>query len=604
MSVELPYISIVVPCFNAQRYIAQTLKSIVSQNYPRLELIVMDGGSTDGTVDIIKSFSSHIAYFYTGPDKGQADAILRGFEKANGEYVGWCNADDTYYPGSLLAAGKACASGADVLFGDKDYTDADGNFLFRAQAHAPTIKNLFPFPHIYSEAFLVRRSIIQEEKLTLNPDRHHLMDLDWFVRLFLEGKRFAKVEEFRATFRQHPDAKSSKQADVCHRESFEIALQTYPHHSLSPSDKAHLIHSMRLMAFNFWGAGEFGHLRETLCRASKIVGKQIFTPKLRLVWLLSRLGRRFIFGVKNIFGKLMRWATWRWQRSIAPLRYRNPLDRLGALPATVDQPLRLVILTRYPQTFDNAVWSAYSLLKHLDKRFHLTLVFNSPLPPADVQVALRSLFPQLTLMREVDCLNALGGRSKALETLAHQHAMGYKLATIFYFNAAFGERAGEKILFSDDDILAFNRLDEIIKWADDSSSATPLFLQESSTTTRHEPTFEAVAKRMGLKAHPLINVGLMALPAGYLSLEKLDELLSAVAKEQTGSLTWFPDTSALAFQLALGKGLPVDDYVCSVAGQFWGMRDVDYTSIKLRHFVGPIRHLMRLRGVPQFLKAQ
>ena len=328
----LPKLSIIVPCYNSAKYIEETLSSIAAQNYPNLELIIMDGGSKDETPAIVEKFRPLVSTFISEKDKGQADAILKGFARATGDYVGWCNADDTYLPGALLAAGQALAENpaCDIVFGDKDYTDADNQFLFRAQAFTPSIPKLFPFPQIYSEAFLVRREILSE--INLNPERHHLMDLDWFVRLFLAGKNFLKAENFRATFRQHADAKSSKQAAVCHRESFDIALSTYSHPRLSPADKSHLIHSMRLMLHNFWGEENYPALREGLARAEKQVGKSIYTPKLTLQLCLSYLGAPAIAAVKKFLRKAITFITYRRERYLMTRLYSNPFEKLPILP--------------------------------------------------------------------------------------------------------------------------------------------------------------------------------------------------------------------------------------------------------------------------------
>lgn len=102
-----PKISIVTPSFNQGLFIEQTIKSVINQRYPNLEYIIMDGGSTDGTMEIIKKYESHIAHWESAPDKGQSDAIGKGFAHATGDIIAWINSDDVYFPSALEKVAKA-----------------------------------------------------------------------------------------------------------------------------------------------------------------------------------------------------------------------------------------------------------------------------------------------------------------------------------------------------------------------------------------------------------------------------------------------------------------------------------------------------------------
>src|SRR5689334_11863135 len=107
---KLPLISVVVPSFNQGRYLRETLESIFRQQYPRLEVVVMDGGSTDESVDIIRSHDGQIAYWQSQPDGGQSAAINDGVRRCTGDLVAWLNSDDFYYGDSLWQVGRAYAA--------------------------------------------------------------------------------------------------------------------------------------------------------------------------------------------------------------------------------------------------------------------------------------------------------------------------------------------------------------------------------------------------------------------------------------------------------------------------------------------------------------
>src|SRR4051812_48252088 len=96
---NLPKISIVTPTLNQGNFIEETILSVIGQNYPNLEYIILDGGSTDNTIEIIKKYEKHLAYWSSEPDKGQSDAINKGFKIATGDILGWINSDDYYMPG-------------------------------------------------------------------------------------------------------------------------------------------------------------------------------------------------------------------------------------------------------------------------------------------------------------------------------------------------------------------------------------------------------------------------------------------------------------------------------------------------------------------------
>ncbi len=192
----LPALSIIVPSFNQAGFIEETLLSIISQQYPGLELIVIDGGSTDGSVDIIRKYESHIAYWVSEPDRGQSHAINKGLARATGEWVAWMNSDDCYLPGALhfifstLPHTKAdflygcCTSGPDMEHRiPKVYKRDHKRDLFRLLMFFHSTEHIIP-----SQSVFLRKALVNQIG-NLNEAYHYAMDLDWYARVFLATKK-------------------------------------------------------------------------------------------------------------------------------------------------------------------------------------------------------------------------------------------------------------------------------------------------------------------------------------------------------------------------------------------------------------------------------
>jgi glycosyltransferase involved in cell wall biosynthesis len=210
-------ISLVTPCFQAARFIRETIDSVLAQDGVDLEYGIMDGASRDGTVDIIRSFESRLAWWVSERDAGQTDALNKGLARTTGEILGFLNADDVLMPGALPTVAKAFAENPeiDIVYGGVEWIDADG----RAQGlHAGDISSLgevLDIQHVWwahrqwvqPEVFFRRRLW---ERVGAFDTRYHLaFDYDYWVRCFLAGARVKRLPETLVRFRLHAEQKST-----------------------------------------------------------------------------------------------------------------------------------------------------------------------------------------------------------------------------------------------------------------------------------------------------------------------------------------------------------------------------------------------------------
>lgn len=216
MNTALPRITIVTPSFNQGRFIEQTIASVIAQKYPNLEYIVMDGGSTDGTVDVLRKYQRHIDYWTSAPDGGQAAAINKGFARASGEILAWLNSDDFYEPGILAQVAERFAQrpDADVISGRCRLWY--GDHLDRMMEPSP-LRRFEDFLKINANA-LSGRLIIQPEAFFrrrafdkaggLHDELHYCFDQRLWMDMAKSGCTFESVDRHWANLRMHEGQKT------------------------------------------------------------------------------------------------------------------------------------------------------------------------------------------------------------------------------------------------------------------------------------------------------------------------------------------------------------------------------------------------------------
>ena len=211
---ELPLVSIVTPSLNSEAFIEETIRSVAGQTYPNVEYIVVDGGSTDKTVEIIERHESSISHWLSEADEGQGDALRKGFALATGDILAWVNADDVYRPDAIQRAVDAFQrTSADVVYGNLPLIDVEGHIIgeWRRWPLLPYFSRrgmLYGGFQVLQPASFWTRDVY-ERVGGIDPSYLHCMDAELMTRFAMHGARFRFVREDFAAFRLHPASKTS-----------------------------------------------------------------------------------------------------------------------------------------------------------------------------------------------------------------------------------------------------------------------------------------------------------------------------------------------------------------------------------------------------------
>jgi glycosyltransferase involved in cell wall biosynthesis len=222
-SSNLPLVSIVTPSFNQVRFLESTIRSVLEQDYPNIEYILVDGGSNDGSLEVIRRYAEKISWWVSEKDRGQTDAINKGFEHAHGDILAWLNSDDTYEPHALVEAVELLVNFPQIglVYGDANFIDENGCRIGHFPAAQTDYQRLRRgYVHIPQQASFWRANLWRKVG-PLDPSFYFAMDYDLWVRIAkLAALKY--IPRVWANFRLHTQGKTIVSDDRCWPEMLKV----------------------------------------------------------------------------------------------------------------------------------------------------------------------------------------------------------------------------------------------------------------------------------------------------------------------------------------------------------------------------------------------
>lgn len=307
-----PKVSIVTPSYNQGRFIEETIRSVLLQGYPDLEYIIIDGGSTDNSVEIIKKYEKWLTYWVSEPDRGQSHAINKGFEKATGEIYAWLNSDDTYMPRAIETAVKYLVENPNVgmVYGDCDIIDEQGEFVAEVKTKEFNLGQMMCGPNMVPQPSVFIRRAGLDTVGYVDTSLQMAMDFDLWIRIALKYK-VRYIPKRLASYRQHLSTKTLSQTSGFWPEYFAIFERIFRKHDLpreikSLERKAYsYVHMMLFLHYRTSHelSRAFNHLVTTLTLYPPRF-KEVLAPAFLPAFLIECLfGKKTLAAASNLFSR-------------------------------------------------------------------------------------------------------------------------------------------------------------------------------------------------------------------------------------------------------------------------------------------------------------
>ena len=308
----LPLVSIVTPSFNQAIFLEDTLRSVLNQDYPNIEYVVIDGGSTDGSQEIIKRYADRLAFWTSEPDRGQADAINKGLRKATGEIVAWLNSDDMYMGSAIREAVQAlnATPAAGMVYGDGLMVDSEGRLLDPHRYRSYGVLDLLCFDVLLQPTVFMRRNALEEVGY-LGEEYHLVLDHELWIRI-ASRHPIIHVPSFWAIERTHVDAKTVAQAAGWVEEAEQFLGWAEKSEDLGPIIAKH--RQRVLASLDTFAARRLidaGRYRDALGRFWNALGR--YPPIVLRFWYKVIQALFSMFGLEALFfgyRRIRRWARY------------------------------------------------------------------------------------------------------------------------------------------------------------------------------------------------------------------------------------------------------------------------------------------------------
>jgi glycosyltransferase involved in cell wall biosynthesis len=264
-----PLVTVVTPSFNQAEFLEETIRSVLEQDYEPIEYVVVDGGSSDGSVDVIRRYEDRIAWWTSEPDRGQAHALNKGFAQASGEYLAWLNSDDTLLPGAVsrLVGELDRNPGVALAYGDAVWLDDRSERIGYQPAREWDVEAMAKSgsAHVLQPASLWRREA-WERAGPLDESFHYVFDTVFFLRMAALC-RARHVAEPLAGYRIHPASKTYSEPLPKIEEYLRLADDVFGAEPLRRHTRAGRASYYRRAAWSLWNLGELSRARRTFLRS-------------------------------------------------------------------------------------------------------------------------------------------------------------------------------------------------------------------------------------------------------------------------------------------------------------------------------------------------
>ena len=224
-----PKITIVTPSYNQGKFVEETIRSVLLQGYPNLEYIIIDGGSTDNSVEVIKKYGSWLTYWVSEPDRGQSHAINKGWRRSTGEILAWLNSDDMYEPEGLRKATEFLVThpNVDMVYGDCRMISEDSRTVGLCPTSPFDIKKLLCFEGSICQQTVFLRKRTLDLVGDVDERLHVVMDTDLWIKIALAGLKIQYIPELLGAFRIYPENKTSSLWELSSQEKFAVLNRNF-----------------------------------------------------------------------------------------------------------------------------------------------------------------------------------------------------------------------------------------------------------------------------------------------------------------------------------------------------------------------------------------